>query len=457
MPFTTEEDAITYLFRSLRTVRGANPAIERLPDEQTRDVSPTRALLRESGLQEAASPREYAVITGSKGKGSTTAIMAKLLQHLGHTVGMITSPHLVSFRERIRVNGRAISEADLVRIVNELQPFIDRIEATLPPGRYFSPQGLFLAIALRWFDELHVNAAVLEVGRGGRYDDVAVVPNKLSLFTPILIEHPYQLGPTLDRIAWHKAGIIKPYSYAYSVPQPPEVLDVIRAEAEMQHAEFAWIAPMDMGEYVRESARGIVMNLGRYGEVELSLKGRYQVENAALAVQGAGNLHGRLAGISHGSPEYVAAIRAGLNDVRWAGRMEKLSDSPAVWLDGATTVVAAESMIETLQGQLTDPVIAVIATPDDRDYAGVYRVMSRVSQHLILTETDINPKIHFPEPETALAAARQYREATFIPRFAPALAQAKALAGADGTVLLAVAQPIVGEAMLIAGYRFDQI
>ncbi len=97
--------------------------------------------------------REYAVVTGSKGKGSTTVITAKLLQHLGHTVGMITSPHLASWRERIRVNGRAIPEADLLRILDDLAPEIDAIEATLSDEQYFSPQGIFLAIALRWFDE----------------------------------------------------------------------------------------------------------------------------------------------------------------------------------------------------------------------------------------------------------------------------------------------------------------
>ena len=456
MPFFTEEDAITFIMRSLRKARIAFPELERQPDELTRDVTPTRDLLRDVRLLDA--PREYAVVTGSKGKGSTTAIMAKLLEHLGHCVGMITSPHLVSFRERIRVNGRMIPEADLVRIVNDLEPSIIEIEKSLNPPRYFSPQGLFLAIALRYFDEQGVNAAVLEVGRGGRYDDVGVVPNKLSLFTPILLEHPHQLGGTLDRIAWHKAGIIKPYSYVYSVPQAPEVLDVLEREAEMQNAEFSWIAPTDMGFYLRETDRGVLFELGRYGELEVSLKGRYQVSNATLAVQGAGNMHGRLAGISHASPEYIEAIRTGLSSVHWAGRMQKLQDHPAVYIDGATTVIAAEAMIESLKSTLTAPVISIVATPEDRDYAGVYRVMSRVSQHMILTSNDINPKIRFPAPETALNAARQFTDhVEYIGRLQPALNAAKALAGETGTILMAVAQPVVGEAMLLYGLTFEQI
>src|SRR5215813_4897732 len=128
MRFANEAEAVTYIFRSLRRLRG----VDRGPDELSRNTAPTKQLLQATGLLAAVvldhtAPvhREYAVVTGSKGKGSTTAITAKLLQHLGHTVGMISSPHLVSWRERIRVNGRAIPEVDLVRILNELEPNID--------------------------------------------------------------------------------------------------------------------------------------------------------------------------------------------------------------------------------------------------------------------------------------------------------------------------------------------
>jgi len=456
MRFEDEAAAITYVFRSLAAARAADPTIERQPDEITRDVTPTRELLREADL--LAHPREYAVITGSKGKGSTTAITAKLLRHLGHTVGMISSPHMVSYRERIRVNGRAIPESELLRILSDLAPFIDRVEAALPAKRYFSPQGIFLAVGLRWFDEMGVDVAVLEVGRGGRFDDIAVVPNKLSLFTPIMIEHPYQLGATLERIAWHKAGIIKSYSYVYSVPQATEVLSVIQSESDALDAEFAWIAPTDMGEYLGRTDRGLMMRLGRYGDVELSLTGKYQVENATLAVQGAGNLHGRLAGIAHGSPEYVDSIRAGLGDVTWAGRLQKLAADPAIYIDGATTMIAAQSFIESLEGALTQPLVSIIATPEDRDYDGVYRTMSRVSDHVILTDNTINPKVRFPERAAALATAQKYHaHVEYADDLMHAIERARTLSGAAGTILIAAAQPVVGEALLLWGLTYEEI
>jgi dihydrofolate synthase/folylpolyglutamate synthase len=401
---------------------------------------------------------EYAVITGSKGKGSTTVMTARILRELGHTVGVITSPHLVSFRERIRVNGRMIPEADLVRITAMLAPEIDRIEAGFSGNQYFSPQGLFLAVALQWFSEQGVDAAVLEVGRGGRFDDIAVVPNRLSLFTPIMLEHTQQLGPTLERIAWHKAGIIKAGSYAYSVPQAQEVLEVLQREADAQHAEFAWIAPMDMGEYLGPTSNGLRMRLGRYGEFDLGLMGRYQVENATLAVQGAGNMHGRLHGIPHGSPEYVEAVRRALANVFWPGRLQKLQDSPPIYIDGATTVVAVRSVLQSLEGRLTKPLVSIVATPVDRNYDGVYQILGEVSDALVLTENNISINVHFPPRDVALAAARQYsNDVSYADNLQAALDIAIPKVGSTGSILMAVAQPVVGEAMQLYGLSFDEI
>lgn len=459
MRFSDEGEAITYVFRSLRKLRG----VERKPDEISRDTAPTRRLLQATGLltprlNDSTAAREYAVVTGSKGKGSTTVITAKLLQYLGHTVGTITSPHLVTYRERIRVNGRAIPEPDLLRILDDLAPEIDAIEDTLSDEQYFSPQGIFLAVALRWWDEQNVNAAVLEVGRGGRFDDISVVPNRLSLFSPIMLEHTAQLGPTLERIAWHKAGVIKPHSYAYSVPQPTEVLEVLQREADAQDAEFAWIMPLDMGEYLGKTPKGLLMRLGRYGEMELSLRGRYQVENATLAVQGAGNMHGRLPGISHGSPEYVEAIRQGLANVTWPGRLQKLQDAPAVYLDGAINAASARSMVESLDGALSDPVIGIVCVPDDKDYDGVYKEIGLISDSLIITETDRNQILHFPPFRAAVEAAMRYNnDITHVPTLAAAVEEALERAGTQGTILIVGTQSILADAIQLWGFSYEVI
>ena len=248
--FTTIDTAIDYIFHSRR----AFGRMEGMLDEDTRDPSLTRRLLHKADL--LTQQRQYAVVTGSKGKGSTTVILAKVLQTLGHRVGMITSPHLQTWCERIRVNGRMIPEVDFLRILSDLAPVIDEITATLNQNQYLSPQGVFLAVAVQWFDEQDVAVAVLEVGRGGRFDDIAVVPNQLSLFTTIFEEHTQYMG-SLERIAWHKAGIIKPNSLAISVPQSEVVLDRLQAEADVVDAVLQQIAPADMGSlYVRMSEAG---------------------------------------------------------------------------------------------------------------------------------------------------------------------------------------------------------
>ena len=450
--FSNESDAVTYIFQSMRKLRGQN----RPPDDVGRDPTPTRRLIESLDL--LAERREYVVVTGSKGKGSTTATTAKLLQYLGHRVGMITSPHLVSWRERIRINGRAIPEPDFLRILSEFSPEIDRIEAMLNEDQYFSPTGIFLAIALRWFDEQKVNAAVLEVGRGGRFDDIALVPNRLSLFTPITLEHAYWLGPTLERIAWHKAGIIKPFSRAYSVPQAPEVMQVIATEAEARDAQFDWIIPMDMAQYVGPAENGMRIRLNRYGEIILPLRGRYQLVNATLATIAAGDMHARLGGIPHASAEYVERIRAGLSAVKWPARLQKLQDSPAVYLDGAINGESARSVVESLEENWAHPVISIVGVPDDKAYEGVFAALGPVSDALILTETERNPILKFLPADEAVTAARAYNpNVIHTNRLEVALEVAKQRAGTEGTILIMGTQSLMADAILLWGYSYEVI
>lgn len=457
MQFEGERDAIDFVFRGFNRVqRGAGP------DEQTRDISPTRRLL--AALNLPGKKREYAVVTGSKGKGSVTAITAKLLQSLGHKTGMVTSPHLTTYRQRFRVDGHMISEADLTRIMAQIAPAVEVVEAGLSDETYLSPQGIFLALALTWFDEQDVDAAVIEVGRGGRFDDNALVSNVLSLFTPVFMEHVAQLGPTLERIAWHKAGIIKPGGYAYSLPQEPVVMDVLRREADEKGATFEWLAPADTGRSVGmattpDGQPGQRAVFPRYGEVTLRLCGRYAVENASLAIWAAGNMHARLdSDIAHSSPEYVARIRQGLESAFWPGRVQRLSERPSVWVDGAITVPAAAGFLASLRDSLTSPVVTVLAVPVDREYEAVYRIFAPVSDALILTESTRNSVIRFPERETALAVARSmHGEVSHAPNVAEALVQARVRAQVGGTVLLTLAQPAVGDAMAVYGLDYAEI
>lgn len=436
--------AIHYIFKTRRRLDGAPRGL----DEYTRDASWTRKLLERADL--LAEERAYAVVTGSRGKGSVTTIMAKLLESLGHRVGALTSPHLVHWNERIRVDGRMIPTADFLRILRELQPMIDSVTEELSASQYLSPQGIFLAIALRHFNEMHVNVAVLEVGRGGRFDDVAVAPNRLAVFAPIMREHSALLGDSLERIAWHKAGIIKQACDVVTLPQDPAAMRAIKAEAAVTGANLTCLTPADLAKRLADQPAGQVIHLPPYGPLLLPLLGRYQIENATLAIRAVEMFQRHLGGDPPESAAFIDAIQCGLKRVKWLGRAQKLDDVPAVYVDGAITIASAKSFVESVRDRLSEPVISIVGIPRDRDFPSVYRVMAEASQALIITETDINPNTRFPGQADAVAAARECCSDVYYKKALPiALSLARAKAGESGTILLAVSLMLVGECMLI--------
>jgi len=441
--FTSMHDAMQYIFQSRRR-------LDREPrgfDEDTRDISLTHKIVSDANLLDDS--REYVVVTGSRGKGSVTSIMAKLLQSLGHRVGMLTSPHLVHWNERMRINGQMIPTNDFLRILSDLRPTIDSITQGLSDLQYLSPQGIFLAVAIAWFNENDVNIAILEVGRGGRFDDVSVVPNRLAVFTPFMLEHTALLGETLERIAWHKAGIMPHDGYAVSVSQPPEGMTVLQQEAQNRNTELTALSSDNIANLIADRPDGQMIQLDPYGELFLPLLGRYQISNASLAIHAVEIIHTQLQGLTL-SPDYIHSIREGLAQVKWLGRSQQLENNPLIYIDGAITVESATSFLAGVRPNLKSPIITIVGVPIDRDYRGVYRVMGEVSQSIIITENDINPKTKFPAPEDAIATAQAVCDDVHYTKTLPeALDIARKKAGADGTILLVGSLMLIGECMLI--------
>lgn len=458
MRFDNETDAVTYIFESI----AASGWQTRGLDEHTRDIAPSRALLERLGLPRRH--REYAVVTGSKGKGSVTILTARILRQLGHRVGTVTSPHLISYRERIRVDGAAIPPADFLRLVDQIAPAVDSVVAALPTGSYLSPQGIFLALALTWFDENDVETAVIEVGRGGRFDDNILVPNRLSLFTPIVLEHVRYLGPTIERIAWHKAGILKPDSYGLSLPQHPDAAAQIQLEAQRLGATVQFLNLPDLGRYAGDWERGVLMQLPDGLVARLPFYGRYAVDNAVIALHAAHWLDRATKLASPGWPEFEQIALTALEDAVWPGRCEKLSDQPQVFVDGAVNPLSLQVYLDSVQARVTRPLVIVGAVPTDRDIATTYRLMAAQADHLILTASARNITIRFPDEQTALAAAQSALGSTgrtieveYAPDVPSALLRALERAGREGTVLLAVAQPAVADTMAYFGRSFEHI
>lgn len=456
MRFTTETDAVTYIFTSLANSNWRARGL----DEDTRDTEPTRHLLTLHDLSNGQ--REYAVVTGSKGKGSVTTLTAQILRELGHTVGTITSPHLIGYRERIRVNGKAIPQADFLRLVDYFAPSIDAIIGALPERKYLSPQAIFLAMALKWFDENNADAAVIEVGRGGRFDDNALVPNRLSLFTPIVLEHTRYMGPTVERIAWHKAGILKPNSYGLSLPQSEEAARPLREEARTVGAALRFLHEDELGRYVRDWAGGVTMALPDGTHIDLPFYGRYEIDNASLALEAARIMSERIRGAA--PVDFIVHAKTALEAAQWPGRCEKLAEYPSIYIDGAVNPLSLRVYLESIEGRITPPVVVVAAVPSDRNIEATYAMLAERADHLILTASPRNITISFPDETTATLAAQQALSAIgrdipveYAPTVADAIQHAQTAAGASGTVVMAVAQPAIGDAMAYFGRVFEQL
>ncbi|HET9223008.1 MAG TPA: Mur ligase family protein, partial [Roseiflexaceae bacterium] len=224
MPSMTYQESLDYLYSFLDTER----KLPRRPAEL--NLPRTAALLAALGEPQRAFPS--VVIAGTKGKGSTAVLIEAIARASGLRTGLWTSPHMHSYRERIQVDRRLITQAELIGAVEAIQPVV----AAFEQGEHGAPTvfELGFAIALRFFAEQAVDLAVLEVGLGGRYDSANVVTPLLSVITSISYDHMHVLGDTLRQIAYEKAGIIKPGVPAITVAQQPEALaEIARVAAEV--------------------------------------------------------------------------------------------------------------------------------------------------------------------------------------------------------------------------------
>jgi dihydrofolate synthase / folylpolyglutamate synthase len=251
-----------------------------------RSLQPLRHLLAALGNSHLQFPA--VVVAGSVGKGTTCFHIAQRLQASSLKVGLYTSPHLHSFRERFMIDGTMISQAEFVDGLEKIHAAVGATAAAWqvaqPEVPIFSTFEQATALALHWFAQNQVDIAVLEVGLGGRWDAVSVVPNVLSVITPIEAEHSAMLGGSLQTIAWHKAGIIPSNGIAITVTQSAEVLDILRHEAEQKHATLNIVPDYDVlasAVWHHLQARGIIPPVPEPDITPGSLPGRQEVMQIA--------------------------------------------------------------------------------------------------------------------------------------------------------------------------------
>lgn len=397
-----------------------------------------RALAKELGNPQNAF--ESVIIAGSKGKGSTAAILSSILRMEDLKVGLYTSPHLLDIRERIQVNGLLISEARFIESTLLLRRVLDDYAWRKNPPTYFE---ILTAMAFHHFKEMKVQVAVLEVGLGGLYDSTNIAPAKAAGIAPVSLEHTDKLGKTISKIAVQKCGIIKGREVVVSGPQSPEAEAVIVKAAEDKEAELfrvgkeIKVTERDFGENFQKF--DVKTPFGNYFDLELGLLGRHQVENAALAV-------GLAKGLEQKTRLKISesAIRRGILDARWPGRLELISEAPKVILDGAQNADSAQKMILALKRHFHfEKLIVVLGVSSDKDLEGVLAQIAPEVSCLVATQAD-SPRAL--SAKAVAQAAENLIQNIFIEEDPKkALDKAKSLAGLNDLIVVTGSLFLVGE------------
>jgi len=350
-------------------------------------------LNRMAALAEAlgAPQREYPVlhIAGTKGKGSVAALCASALQAAGYRTGLYTSPHLEEFRERIQINGEPISTQDLVRLVELI-----KLVAIRSPG--VSTFDLITGLAFRYFADEKVDAAVIEVGLGGRLDSTNVVEPTVCAITSISIDHTPLLGTTLAEIAAEKAGIIKDGIPVVSAPQAEPVAKVLQEIAEHRSAELIQVGQDVCFNGLSATLAGQEFEVWTSPRPErtrlaIPLLGAHQVENAVVAYA----VLRRFGSLAR--PISDQGIREGFAGVRWPGRFELLRQQPYVILDAAHNRDSAFKLRKTLDTYFpSQPLIMMLGVSADKDAAAFFDAFRDRAEEWILTRST-HPRAMPPE------------------------------------------------------------
>ena len=388
----TETIAYLYSLADYEKVR-----IERYTPE-TLDLSRVERLLAAVGNPHTRFPAVH--IAGTKGKGSTAAMSEACLRAAGYRTGFYTSPHMHTFRERIQVDRRKIAREEVIALVEEVRPLIERT----PGVTYFEA---ITAIGFLHFARSKVEVAVVEVGLGGRLDATNVLTPEVSVITSLSLDHTYLLGNTLAEIAREKAGIIKPGIPAVSAPQRAEAIKVLEAVSQERGSSLTEVgrdwdydpgsADLDGQAFTARRITGGGSELD--GEYWIPLLGRHQLENATNAIAALDIMHQR------GFHIPIEAVHEGLRSVCWPGRMEILSREPLVIVDGAHNSYSAQVLRRALEEWFPDQRWTLIfGASADKDIAGMLKVLLPISEYTIVTRSD-HPRAAAPVELADVVAA----------------------------------------------------
>ncbi|MHB1356759.1 MAG: bifunctional folylpolyglutamate synthase/dihydrofolate synthase [Anaerolineae bacterium] len=343
-------------------------------------------------------------IAGTKGKGSVTALTESILRAAGYRTGMYTSPHLHTFRERIRVMGQPATE-------EQICIWMERLDEALTARPEVTVFEAITALAMIGFSESGVQVGVFEVGMGGRLDATNILQPLVSVITPVSLDHMNVLGNTIAAIAYEKAGIIKPDTPVVSSPQTDEALQVIRQTCAQRNALLSyvpdsWHWQLCSADLWHQTFTLTHSNAETGLSLQIPLLGEHQLENAATAVATIAVLRDRGYSVSD------QAVQTGLRSVVWPGRMEVLGQNPLVVLDGAHNGHSIERLLVALRAYLHyNKVILIFGVSSTHTPLDLLGAIAAVADSLILTQS-IHSKAHPVADLAAFASSLGYQPQT---------------------------------------------
>ena len=389
------------------------------------NVQRTRVLLDIAGAPDRS--MTCILIAGTKGKGSTAAVTAALLSACGVRAGLATKPQLQSFRERVRVDGRAIGEAPFAERVASLRSRVSDLLRLLPDAGQPTTFELTTVLAFAHFAAQRCAVAIMEVGLGGRYDATNACDPLVSVVTPISHDHTAQLGTSLRTIAREKAGVMRPGRVAIIAPQVPPARETLRAEAERTGALLREVRALTADEA---------------DELGLRLIGAHQRANAAAALAAC------VAIAQHGVPFSRDRARGALASLRWPGRFEIVNGAPPIVLDVAHNDGSALALAASLRARYPRRRVRfVLGIMDDKDARAVVRPLLSLASSFDLARPH-GPRGLDPKElarATRAVSTRVHRD------LGEALIAARAAAGAREVVCVTGSVALVGEARDILG------
>ena len=393
--FKTPKDALDWLF--------SNTNYEQKPsfryNTRTFNVERTDRILQLVDNPHLAYPTVH--VAGTKGKGSTSAMIAAILEAAGTgKVGLYTSPHLMRLEERIAINFEPIGERALFECLSAVR---GPVEAVTEMGPEWKPTffEIFTCVGFLYFAREKADAAVVEVGLGGRLDATNVVAPVVTGITPISFDHTAVLGDTLSLIAREKGGIIKPGVPLVIGLQEKEAYDAIIDIARKRIAPtFSYEADYRVSTVTREGF-AVETPLARYDALLLALPGSHQRYNAAMAVTMA-----EIAAKKMGVTITADAVRKALSNLKWPGRVEVWSEEPPIVIDAAHNAASARALVEALGERFPGrKAVIVMAIAQHKDFEGVIEALCEVAREFVVTTID-SPRSTSPEALAAVASAK---------------------------------------------------